>query len=103
MPWVQQNVAKERAKEMLAEVKEESGRMTDTNWKSEKCRAVLLVGLTQKDYDALQVIAADHPKVKNYGVLVRRVLNAEAKRLKAPSGTFTADAATSGVIHPERD
>jgi hypothetical protein len=79
--WVQQNVARERAKIMLAEIKEESGRMTDTNWKNEKTRAILLIGLTQREYDALQVIATDNPKVKNYGVLVRRLLAREAKRL----------------------
>ncbi len=55
--------------------------MTDTNWKNEKTKAILLIGLTEKDYIALRIIADNNPKVKNYGVLIRRLLAREAKRL----------------------
>jgi hypothetical protein len=79
--WVQQNVARERVIAHCKEIKEESARMTDTNWKNEKTRAILLIGLTEKDYIALRLIADNNPKVKNYGVLVRRLLAREAKRL----------------------
>ncbi len=56
--------------------------MTDTNVKSEKVKSVLLIGLTEKDYEALQVLAARNPRVKNYGVLVRKVLKDAAKSVK---------------------
>ncbi len=83
--WVQQNVARERAIARCKEIKEESARMTDSNQKDAKARAktkaVLLIGLKQRDHDNLAAIAARYPDVKNYGVLVRRLLAREAKRL----------------------
>jgi hypothetical protein len=79
--WVPPNKAKESAKETLFEVAQESKRMTDTNAGSEKVEQILLIGLTRKDLDCLNLVASYYPKIKNYGVLVRRVLKDRAKTL----------------------
>lgn len=68
---------------MVKEIREESARLTDTNVKNEKTKAVLLIGLGDKDYEALRVIAAHSPRTKNYAVMIRKVLRDEARRLKS--------------------
>ena len=75
----QPNQVKEEVQTELEDIRELSSRLTDTNAKKENTHAVLLVGLTEKDFDALQKCAAQYPKIKNYGVLVRRVIRQAAK------------------------
>ncbi len=77
--WEQPGKVAARVPAMLKEIRAESGRLTDTNAKSEKVKEVLLIGLTQKDYDNLQILAARNPRIKNYGVLVRKVLKEAAR------------------------
>jgi hypothetical protein len=63
------------------EAQKERARYVDSNVDKDDVKEILLIGITAKDYDALQVLAKHNPRVKNYGVLVRRLIQAEAKRL----------------------
>ena len=70
-----------KTEEQKAEEKEKARLVDNLSRDSEE--ATLWLGISRKDYEALQIVAAAHPTVKNYGVLVRRLIHAEAKRLKA--------------------
>ena len=83
MTWIQPNEAKERVGELLREVAEDSHQLTDTNTPGEKVKKILLVGLTEKDIEHLSTVASYYPRIKNYGVLVRRVIKDRAKDLPA--------------------
>lgn len=71
----------DETKKLNQELKDESSRLTDTNVKSDTCRAVLLIGITQKDYENLQRLAAENTRIKNYGVLVRKVIRDAVRQL----------------------
>lgn len=64
--------------------KETGSRMCD-NIERKDVKQVALLALTQKDIDALNVIADDDGRIKNYSVLIRRLISREAKACAARS------------------
>jgi hypothetical protein len=68
-------------KELTAAHREESARMCD-NIDRANVRQVALLALTDKDIAALEVIIEADGRLRNYAVLIRRLIAREAKRLE---------------------
>lgn len=71
----------EHMKALLARVREESQRMCDTSVAREDVRQILLIGITEKDLDNLNALAAADGRIKNYAVLVRRLIARAVREL----------------------
>lgn len=70
----------ERVKELTLEAREEGAQMVDNLERKDVARVALL-GLSEKDMENLRRLREADGRVRNYAVLIRRLIAREAKAL----------------------
>lgn len=71
----------ERMKALYAEIKDERARMVD-HIKPDDVRQVALLALDHEDFANLETIMEADGRLRNYAVLIRRLIAREAKRIR---------------------